>query len=71
MKRCCRCRIDQPKTNFTKNKSLWDKLQAWCKSCAKAYASKSEGASRGLARRELTVVQRRTQRHLTPGVKSE
>jgi len=36
-KRCSKCGIDQPKTNFGLNKSRPDGLQFWCKTCVRKY----------------------------------
>ena len=36
-KKCTKCRRELPLSEFTKNKSRRDGLQAWCKSCKREY----------------------------------
>ena len=36
-KKCTKCRRELPLSEFTKNKSHRDGLQAWCKSCTREY----------------------------------
>lgn len=41
MKTCKKCLIEQPVTNFTKNKQNSDNLQTSCKSCLSQYKKKN------------------------------
>jgi hypothetical protein len=36
MKRCAKCKVEQPFENFAKNKKTADGLQFWCRTCKKA-----------------------------------
>ena len=37
MKKCSKCSVKQPNSNFTVNKAAKDGLSYWCKACHKAY----------------------------------
>ncbi len=42
IKKCCRCRTEQPLTNFYSNKSVKDGLQRECNTCRQEYYKKNK-----------------------------
>jgi hypothetical protein len=48
MKKCAKCKVTKPFSEFYKHKSTKDKLHCWCKDCTKLYATnrKKEKAER-------------------------